>query len=113
MNTLQFYHDKISKEAGYTNFLDLLDCCNGSQIHNTNLLTVVSLAAKLYAEEACKEQRKIDAKKAALKIYHKEHNDGQPYNQLRFESYHGTKVDVDRDTILNAPLAVNTEKDGK
>jgi len=62
-----------------------------SQMTNSDYWLCTTTAMTLYAEEACKEQKRIDA-------------DAATYIRIM------GAISVNKSSILNAPLAVNTEK---
>jgi len=105
MNTLQFYLDDVSVKAGYDNFKDLESCCKESTIHISNLLTVCDEAAELYAEESCKERRRLCAIDLGISKYTNGNEE-----IIGGHTCNGSTYVADKKTILNAPMAVNTEK---
>jgi len=86
MNTLQFYLDETARKHGREDFHGAYHISLKKE-----LVDILKEAATLYAEEACKEQKRIDSDAARyIKIF--------------------SHISVNKDSILNAPLAVNTEK---
>jgi len=83
MNTLQFYLDETARKYERKDWSDLRD-----NTHPIDKDRCFREAAELYAEEECKEQRRLCASVA----------DKSPHEQNQ---------------ILTCPLAVNTDKDGK
>jgi len=96
MNTLQFYLDETAERWGYESLDQCFKSCHEYEAYFNDLKGLIDEAATLYAEEACKEQRKICNRHAEAYI---------EVNHRDCES-----ACIDEKSILNAPLAVNTEK---
>lgn len=65
MKTLQEIKDLVAKKHGYDSFQKMEE--NGFGIGTGELLGYADETAKLYAIEACREQREICAKAAKIK----------------------------------------------
>jgi len=96
MNTLQFYLNETARKHGYKSINSAIVSDGGK-----NRMLVINEAATIYAEEASKEQRILCSENATADI-------------VIFKMINGVKnmpyAVVNKESILNAPLAVNTEK---
>jgi len=90
MNTLKFYKDAVSVKYERTCWQDIVNEMHAGTTDWIDMQAMNDEAAELYAEEACKEQRRICA-------------DGARYVKIF------SHISVNKESILNAPLAVNTD----
>ena len=84
--TLHQIKDEVAVKYGFENFESIIN-----RIGRRNIIKICDEAAELYAKQialaACEKQREICAEKATIQ-------------------YHYLLSTVDKDSILNAPLAI-------
>jgi len=109
MNTLQFYKDAVARKHGYEDWQDVIILIDFGELDGDKVQAFTDQAATLYAEEACKEQKRIDADKARL-LKHCGHTKKDTSLSSKLYIIGADILKIDEASILNAPLAVNTEK---
>lgn len=87
MNTLQFYKDAVAVKYGRGSWQDISNEMHSGDTDWIDMQSMLDEAATLYAEEACKEQRRLCS-----------------------EALHFTLREPVKEYIESAELAVNTEK---
>lgn len=88
---LQQCKDEVAVSKGHENFKETMHI-----IGRPSIVEICDEAALLFAKKMCEKQREIDAENAKTRA-------AEVYNRITDESRY--EICIDKDSILNAPLA--------